>query len=473
MITGRDDVGETGVRNVRQPLVPAARLRKAPLLLACLGALALTACGEREVILEGERFDPRTPLDASVRADDAAAPTAPPPGPANQSVPISLPAPVANADWTHRAANARHLMPHAALSSSPARVWSVSVGQGSTRRARVSAAPIVADGRVFAMDALSRLTALTPAGGMLWSVDLSAAFDRGGQQSSGGLAAAGGRVFAATGFGELVALDPASGEVLWRQRLDSPVSGAPAAVGDQVFVVGRDGGAWGIDAASGKVAWTVPGTGARLGVIGTSAPSAGERSVIFPSAGGELMAVTRLGGLRVWASSIAGERNGRAFAATFDVTGDPVVAGDVLYAGTSAGRTVAMSASSGEKLWSAGEGALGPVLPVGGSVFLVSDEARLVRLDAATGATLWSVEMPYLEKDRPKRRKGTFAHYGPVLAGGRLVVASSDGLLRFFSPEDGSLVSTLDIPGGAASQPAVAGGTLYVTGANGQLHAFR
>ena len=33
-----------------------------------------------------------------------------------------------------------------------------------------------------------------------------------------------------------------------------------------------------------------------------------------------------------------------------------------------------------------------------------------------------------------------YAHYGPVLAGGRLVVASSDGVLRFFSPTDGALV---------------------------------
>jgi outer membrane protein assembly factor BamB len=31
----------------------------------------------------------------------------------------------------------------------------------------------------------------------------------------------------------------------------------------------------------------------------------------------------------------------------------------------------------------------------------------------------------------------------------------------------------VDIPGGAASAPAMAGGLLYVVSANGQLHAFR
>jgi outer membrane protein assembly factor BamB len=145
----------------------------------------------------------------------------------------------------------------------------------------------------------------------------------------------------------------------------------------------------------------------------------------------------------------------------------------MLYAGSAAGRTVAMSASSGERIWSAGEGALGPVALAGGSIFLVNDEAELVRLDAATGEVIWAVPMPYFTNEKIKRRKGIYAHYGPVLAGGRIMVVSSDGLLRAFSPEDGSLTHTAEIPGGAAAQPAVAGGTLYVVGGNGQLHAFR
>ena len=46
-------------------------------------------------------------------------------------------------------------------------------------------------------------------------------------------------------------------------------------------------------------------------------------------------------------------------------------------------------------------------------------------------------------------------------------------LLRAFDPTNGSLTHTAEIPGGAAAQPAVAGGILYVVGGNGQLHAFR
>ncbi len=442
-------------------------------LMTSVGLVALlAACGPKEVILQGERFPVRADLDASVPVEGQPAPTAPPDA-ENQSLPISL-GPQTGGDWTHRAGNARHLMPHAALSATPKLAWVANIGSGSSRKNRISAAPVVADGRVFTIDAGTAVTATSTGGATLWTTDLTATFDKGGGLSDGGLAVAGNRLFATSGYGELVALDAATGAVVWRQRVDSPISGAPATDGSAVYVSGRDGSAWAVDAATGKVIWQVVGTPGKTAYVGTAAPTIGDRAVVFPSAAGDLMAVLKIGGgTKIWQSSLAGKRLGRAYALTADVTGDAVIAGKTIFAGSGAGRTVAMSASSGERIWSAGEGALGPVAVAGGSIFLVNDEAKLVRLNAETGDVIWSVEMPYFTQEKIKKRKGIYAHYGPVLAGGRIMVASSDGLLRVFDPTDGTLVYTADIPGGAAAQPAVAGGTLYVVGGNGQLLAFR
>jgi outer membrane protein assembly factor BamB len=60
-----------------------------------------------------------------------------------------------------------------------------------------------------------------------------------------------------------------------------------------------------------------------------------------------------------------------------------------------------------------------------------------------------------------------------VLASGRLYVAGSDGALRAFDPRAGGLIAETALPGGAASNPVVAGGTLYVLSGTGQLLAFR
>jgi outer membrane protein assembly factor BamB len=435
--------------------------------------LALAACAEKEVILQGERFPVRADLAESIPVEGEAAPVAPADRPENQSVPIALPGAGANADWTHRGGNARHQQPHGSLSASPQLVFATSIGAGNSRRARISASPVIADGRVFTIDAQARLAATATNGGALWSADLTAGFDRGGEISGGGLAYGGGRVFATTPYGEVVAFDPATGAVAWRQRLDVSFTGAPATDGANVYVAGRDGSSWAIAAADGTVNWTVAGLPSAVGALSAAAPGVDDRAVVFPFASGVLTSVLKAGGTEAWSAPVAGQRLGRAYAALGDVTGDPVIDGGVIYVGTSAGRTLALSTSGGEQVWAAGEGAVGPLLVTGGSVFMVNDEGLLVRLDQATGATIWTAPLPYYDTEKTRRRDNITAHYGPVLAGGRIVVASGDGALRFFDPVNGASLGTVALPGGAASHPALAGGVLYVVSQNGQLLAFR
>lgn len=442
--------------------------------LSVAALLALTACQPREVILPGERFPIRADLAASIPVEGQPAPVAPPADGVNQSQPISLPGAVANADWTHRGGNARHIQPHGSLSANPQLLFAANIGAGNSRRNRISAAPVVADGRVFTIDANSLMVATSTGGATLWQTDLTAVTDAGGGLSGGGLAYGGGRVFATTAYGEVLAIDPATGAIQWRQALGASVTGAPATDGNAVYVAGRDGTAWAIDAGDGRVNWTAVGLPAASGVVGSAAPAVGDTAVVFPFASGVVTSFLMAGGTQGWSAPVAGQRLGRAFGGGFaDVTGDPVMDGGAVYVGTSAGRTVALATSGGEELWSAGDGAMGPILAVGGALFLVNDKGDLVRLDQATGAKVWTQPLPFFDNANPRRQKAVTPHFGPVLAGGRLVVASGDGLLRFFAPTDGAPLGTVEIPGGAASQPALAGGVLYVVSAAGQLLAFR
>ena len=435
---------------------------------------ALAGC-EREVILEGERFDVRTPLEATVAVEGQPAPFAAALAPANESRPIALPGAVANADWTHRGGSARHSGPNGALSAAPQRVWSVDIGAGNSKRNRLTAAPVVAGGRVFAMDARAQVSALSTAGAVLWRADLTAEFDKNASEvSGGGLAASGNRLYVTTAYGELAALDASTGAVQWRQRFDAPVVGAPTVEGGAVYAVGRDGTAMAVSTEGGKILWQAPGVRASSGMVGTGSPAVADGLVVFPFASGEVSAIDAGEGVKTWGAAVAGQRVGRAYAAGMgDLTGDPVVSGGVVYIGSAAGRTSAFDAATGQRLWGAGEGAMNPPLVVGGSVFVVNDEAKLVRMDAASGAVIWSVQMPYFKAEKAKKLKAITAHYGPVLAGGRIAVVSSDGGIRLFNAADGAMVGSGEIPGGAASAPALAGGLMFVVGANGQLHAFR
>ena len=433
-----------------------------------LAALALIAgCSDGEVILGGVRQDPRAAVIGQEPAPDALAPKP------VIARPISLPAARVNADWTHRAGNVAHHEGNVALSRVLSPVWAVSIGQGDGRKNRITADPVVAGGRIFTLDADTTVSATGTNGATLWQVDLTPASDRKGDASGGGLAYGEGRVFVTTGFGELVALDPATGAIDWRQRFDAAVGGAPSVSDGRVYVVARDASAWAVRASDGKVEWNLPGTPSVAGVMGVSAPAVDARQVILPFSSGQMVAVAKDSGTGLWGAYVAGERRGRAYATFSDLTGDPVIADGVVYAGTSAGRLVATNADTGQTVWTAPDGAMGPVVVAGGSAFFVNDEDQLMRLDAATGAEIWRVDMPYFTKDKDKRRRAITAHYGPVLAGGRLALASSDGVIRIFDPASGALAATAELPGGAASGPAIAGGVLYVVTKDGKLRAFR
>jgi len=429
-------------------------------LLGGAALLVLVACAEKEIILPGEREDIRAPgEDAGVVE--------------NTSSPIRLPAQSANRDWTQSIGSPGHRVAHPALRSTPQLIWSVPIGTGDERRARITADPVVAGGLIYTLDSGARVSGVTPSGSLAWSVDLVPANDSEGQATGGGMAYDGGTLYVSTGFGLLSALDAKTGAIRWQQRLEATGSGQPLVQDGLIYLVAGDETGWAIETKTGRIAWQIEATPSVSNVLGAPAPAIAGDLVVFAFGSGDLIATFRRGGLRRWSASVAGLRKGVARSRIGDITGSPVVVGKTVYVGNHSGRTVALDTSLGERLWTTDEGALSPVWPVGGSLFLVSDSGHLVRVNGADGRTVWAVDLPGDVKDKPRKRGKSHAQYGPVLAGGRVIVPSSDGFIRFFAPEDGRLMASVPVPGGASSGPVVAGNTLYVVGTNGKLHAFR
>jgi outer membrane protein assembly factor BamB len=443
-------------------------------LLGMSACLALAACGPKPLILKGPRYPARTPLDQVMKV--AGKPNAPQPDltPKNRSLPIRLPGPVANADWPQRMGGPQHRMAPPALGRALRQAWEAPIGKPNDKRHSITAEPVVAGGRIFTIDSRTNVAATSTAGKTLWSVDLTPPGDRPNAATGGGLAYGAGKLFVATGFGELLAVDPASGHVLWRQRFHAAVSGTPTVEGNVVYVVTRDSAGWAIDAANGKVRWQLDGTATATGVPGAASPALGAGFVLLPFPSGELAGVLKPGGAQIWSTTVAGQRLGHGYSALTDITGDPVVAGSRVYVGNATGAVMALDIHSGKQIWTSPEGVMNPVWPVGGSLFLISDQGQLMRLDAATGARIWAVQLPYyVPVKKKKNRRDIFPDYGPILAGGRLVVASGDGQILSFDPASGKQLAAVQMPAGAAAEPVVAGRTLYVVTTDGKLRAFR
>ncbi|SIT80412.1 Outer membrane protein assembly factor BamB, contains PQQ-like beta-propeller repeat [Yoonia rosea] len=426
-------------------------------ITAAISLVLLAACGDDDVILPGDRFD--------IRGQAVLA---------NESRPVALPAAQMNADWTHRNGSPGHTITHPALGADLSPLFSVDIGEGDSRRARITSHPVVANGIIYTIDSRALVTATNVDGRNVWTRDLTPTRDNATDASGGGISVGGGRVFVTTGFGEITALDAATGAEIWVQDLDAPAHAAPTLQGDLVYVVARDSTAWALDVTNGRIRWQRSGAPSTANFAGGASPAVSGEYVVFPFPSGEVLATYPRGGLTRWSSVVTGDRLGNASGVINDISGDPVIVGNRVYIGNFGGRTAAFDLRGGARLWTATEGSLSPVWVVGDAVFLISDNNALVRLDANTGAPVWRVALPVLEEGaNPRSERRFFTHYGPVIAGGRLIVTSSDGQIRQFDPASGASLGQLALPGGAASGPVVAGQTLYVLSKDGQLHAFR
>lgn len=444
---------------------------------ALLGIAAVAAgCSQKEVPLTGQRFDVRMPLsetrdvvsDETDTIVDTAEKTVP-----NEVRDISLEEPADLDSWTHVAAGPTHKMVHAKLSSEIRQIWSVPIGEGNSRRSVITAAPVVAGDTIFTMDSKCTVMAHTRDGQALWSESLVPPFEGDGDASSGGLAYWNGRLFATTGFGALHSIDPASGAVLWTQKFGAAANFAPTVADGIAYVVTADSKAWAVDVRNGRIRWRLESIPAAGSVHSDAAPAISEGRVYFPFPSGEIISASASSGEPYWSAKVAGIRVAGPRFAMRGVSSPPVVDGGILYAANQSGKMSAINTSDGKANWTADEGAYSAVVPAGDSVFLVSDAAKLVRLDASTGRRIWAVPLPEFKRPRARRKKAVFANYGPVLVGGRLIVASSDGFIRHFEPESGTLIGTTELPSGASSGPVVVDGVLYLTTDQGRLLAFR
>ena len=375
--------------------------------------------------------------------------------------------------WTHQGGNAQHIAAHAELPSELTLSWSRRIGAGDGKRHQISAAPVAQGGQVYTLDSQSMVTALDETGTILWQNELGKSSDALKDASGGGLAVGGTQLFVTTGFGTVVALDTASGAELWTQDLASYGGASPTVYGDLLYIAARDGAAWAIDTSNGRIKWQVAGPTVAASHTGGPGPAVSEKYAVFPFGTGDVLASFRKGGLRSWSSGLSGARLGLASTQVRDLTGQPVIEGSSVYLASSAGRMAAVDLNTGLRIWTAKQGSQGHILVAGGAIFAVSDAGNLIRLSKDDGALIWSTPLPKFTKKSVKSRAKIHAHYGPILAGGRLILVSSDGLIRQFNPADGTLITTVDLPSGAASAPIVVNGTLYVLSTKGDLLAFR
>lgn len=439
----------------------------------CLIASCLITsnCSEREETLSGVRFGLDVPLETSEMIDAGEPIEITDSNISDQVLPISLPEQKNYFKWTHRNGNAEHKIIHPYLSESPKLVWKVKIGKSNGSKNRITSDPVVVDGEIFILNSFSTVVKLSTDGLIKWETKLTPQFDEESETSAGGIAFGANQVFATTGFGELFAISPSDGEIRWKQRFKAPINSAPTIFENQVFVTTANGQAFSLDVETGRIQWQQQSTLPSALLLGGPSVTIDGKLALIPFESGELTAVLKDSGIRIWSASVASTRKGSARSNINSVTSDPVVFNGIVYTANQGGRLVALKAENGARAWTAKDGSYSPVWVVDKSLFIVTDLAKLKRMNKDTGKQIWSVSLP--QYPNKKKRNKSYVHFGPIIAGAKLWVASSDGFLRSFDVTSGQLLDKIRIPSGAASHPAIVDGSLYVLSQSGHLLAYR
>ena len=419
--------------------------------------------GERKPVLVGEEL---------VKPDTALA-----------ARPVALPRPSMNKEWPQAGGFPDHAMHHLTLSARPQRAWQADIGGGtggssfwrvfglSTPR-RLIAQPVVAEGKLFALNSYGEVVAISAGtGGTLWRTNVMPKDEDQGDVG-GGVGYANGVLYVSTGGAEVLALNPGDGAIVWRAPLDAPARGAPTISAGRIYVVTTENELVALDPQKkGARLWNFAGVAEPTGILGAANPAVEGNIVVTPQSSGEIVALRVENGRQLWTERLAAARQINPITNIADITARPVVDRGIVIAVSNAGRLAALDIRTGRRVWDVDIGGIQTPWLAGDWVYALSNEGQLVCIERASGRIKWSVQLNNFATAR--QRRDPIVWTGPVLASDRLIVAGSHGEALSLSPYTGQVLGRIVIGERVLISPILAENTIYFLDDTGRVLALR
>ncbi|MCK5555363.1 MAG: PQQ-binding-like beta-propeller repeat protein [Alphaproteobacteria bacterium] len=393
------------------------------------------------------------------------------PNPELQKTPVLLPDPWTNRYWSQAGGNPSHAMGHLSLGKDLKKIWSVSIGSGGNRRNPLITQPAVANGTVFTVDIKGRITAFALDDGKKnWQVSSVPSGEEDSGTIGGGIAWADGRLYVTSGYKHLLCLNPATGAVVWRVATSSPARAAPSVLDGRVYLITLDNRLMVFSAANGKLLWNYASVTETTNLLGSVSPAVDAFAAVFPMSSGEIVGLRVENGQIVWEDNLSGSHRIGALSSISDIRGQPVIDQGLVYAASYSGRMVAIDEVSGQRVWQREVGSAEMPWAAGLSVFIISSGQQLISLTRQNGDIRWITPLTRFED---KNKEEPVVWTGPVLAGGRLILASNRGQMIEADPQNGKILKKTRLPGDVTIAPLVSDNTLIFLTRQGNLVAYR
>ncbi len=386
---------------------------------------------------------------------------------------FSLPEIWVNNDWPQSGGYPNHSMQNLSLENNKLKkAWSANIGTGSKSGIPLNTAPIIVDNIIYTLDSNTNLSAFNASNGKkIWKVNVEKK-DENDRVISGGISFAHDTLYVTNGYGEVLAIHPKSGDIKWRKHLSAPSRAAPSVINDRVFISTMNSRLIALSAKDGSSLWEYTGISETTGLLGAASAGANNDIVVPVFSSGEITALRVENGSVAWSDNLSNARRyGGGLEGLSDIKAMPVLDRGIVIAISFSGKLAAIDEVSGTRIWQKDISGSQTPWVSGNYVYVLSSENQLIALSLSDGSILWISELPRFKDS--KNNNNPINLTGPVMASGKLIIASSDGYIREINAHNGNVIRTIKTKKNVQIPPIIANNTLYLLSEDGTLTAYR
>ncbi|MDR2158230.1 MAG: PQQ-binding-like beta-propeller repeat protein [Holosporaceae bacterium] len=374
-----------------------------------------------------------------------------------------------NSEFVQPHFNVSHCYPPLKFAFSPTELWSKQLDFEATKSIKTTAAPIVAEGKAFCIDAAGIVYALDKnTGKELWKISLTVAQKDG--QIGGAIAYDKGRLIVTSSFAEGFCLNATNGKILWRIKLPAACKGDGITIHDgKAFIMCGNSSLQVINIDDGKVVWSHSGMITDAAFIGSSCPAIDNGVVYLAYPSGEIFALLEETGAVVWDGMLSKFSLTNAARAFSHPRACPVIKDGIVYFVAANEQTAAFDAKTGKLIWKSDHGGVQTPLVSGNCIFVLNSQSELICLNKNTGKKRWSVKISN-DKDE------IFNWCGALLIKDYVAAITPAGYMTFVSVYDGKIKKIIEMDyneDGVSVNPVIANGIMYVLMNCGKIVAYK
>ena len=231
-----------------------------------------------------------------------------------------------------------------------------------------------------------------------------------------------------------------SGELNWEQDLEGEVLVPPQANGRVIVVQMTNGAIHGLDFQSGEKLWLYKTSVPSLTLRGTSTPLIVQDIVYAGFSNGKLVAMDLLTGTSIWESSVFLPEGGTELEQVVDVDGNLLVEGERIFAASYQGKVASFYRQNGRALWKNNASNFLGLEKGLNQIYSVENDGSVIAYDLVTGEQTWVQETL---KGRSLSAPATQKNY--------LVIGDEFGYIYWLNQNDGEIVASKYLGRGAVA----------------------